>query len=229
MRRSRGIILDSDHKSVEVPLFPNRRRLNAPPKKPNREMPIRVTSKVCSACLNEYAPPAFSRDASSDSGLQSECKACRRQWEVTGYLSRARALIESEPESLHLWQREPGGIEGALQRKWIASRGMCSYCESDLHEWQIGGHCLDRVSSKAGHTPRNVVLCCWPCNAIKGSMNPTVWKQFVAWAKSIFPNNNIAWDEFDSKRFKRATKLDLSKYLIREFAHHNPKLPGLAI
>lgn len=207
MRNGRDPNPDHDQKSPSLP--PKQHRQT--PKQP-QQRPITVTRKTCSTCRNEYAPGAFARDYRDPSGLQPQCRSCRREWEADGILVRARGLVMREcPDA---WNRCDGGVDGELLRLWSETNGKCHWCGCRLTEWQASGHCLDRINSHVPHIPENVKLACWPCNSQKGSMNPEAWAPIIEGRVRRYGAGKVPHDAVDAKRYRRIERLDLSEFLI---------------
>lgn len=159
--------------------------------------------KKCARCNYFYPPDAFDADRGRTDGRQSYCKQCKDEWEATpeGIHSRLREYLQKhEPEVAHLWTAE------AFNDKWQQSGGVCTYCKGGLREWQTKGLTLDRVDSKDRcHSPANTVLCCWPCNWTKSSMEYFAWIHLLESLQQKFSHCGgvIQWGSVDS-RFKRA-------------------------
>ena len=85
------------------------------------------------------------------------------------------------------------------------SQEPCHYCHLPAEQGQTrkhktgqeGGdftyHGLDRIDNEKGHTPENVVPCCWPCNQMK--KNKT-YLDFMLHIKSIY-NNHLDYYQLD--------------------------------
>lgn len=187
--------------------------------------------KQCSKCKDWFPADArcFDKDRSSPSGLQSYCVECKDGWEILqgSIWHRTRAwLINNEPESWSLWERaepwtdlETGlavyGAEAAFLKKWHESRGRCHSCGAGLREWQLQGHCLDRIgNTDKAHTPANTRLCCWPCNSEKRDKNYYAFKSMLDTLLDEHGRGQIPWNDV-SQRYKRA-KRRVCKHLKRQ-------------
>jgi hypothetical protein len=115
------------------------------------------------------------------------------------------------------WAACIGGVDGELARLWDETNGKCHWCSCRLNEWQAAGHCLDRINSLTQHIPENVKLCCWPCNAQKGSMSPEAWAPIIEARVRRYGPGKVPHDAIDPKRFRRLQRLDLSEFLVCEY------------
>jgi len=150
---------------------------------------------------------AFDKDKSSTTGLQSNCKQCKDEWELRpeNIFARTRSfLVLEEPDSWELWGRMPGGAFGEFQRKWDQCNGVCHYCGAGLREWQVTGHILDRLDNDdRSHSPMNTQLCCWPCNYGKGTRSAFAWEIEIEPYLRRYGLGNVPHRLRDGK-FKRA-------------------------
>lgn len=115
------------------------------------------------------------------------------------------------------WSQCDGGVDGELERLWRNCAGLCWWCGGSLKKWQAAGHCLDRITSKRDHTPDNVQLACWPCNALKLSMGAETWGEWIEMKVKRYGRGKVPFDDIDGKRFRLAKPIDLSRFLICEY------------
>jgi hypothetical protein len=62
---------------------------------------------------------------------------------------------------------------------------VCHYCGESVHwnEWRSGPYNLDRKDNSGDYTVENTVVCCFPCNRMKG--NFYTYEEFVAVTKFL--------------------------------------------
>jgi 5-methylcytosine-specific restriction endonuclease McrA len=219
VRNGRGPNPDHDQKSVDrtpakVPY--RRRKLKKEMQDRNiKQRLLEVKMSDCRFCIGPKCrgcwllPEAFDNDKSrvGTAKLQSYCKECKDHWESTinGVHSRTMSWLEKyEPDSVPFWDRHPGGSMGALEEKWFQSSGRCFYCAGGLRKWQgRQSLTLDRQNNdERRHIPSNVVLCCWPCNHRKGSMDWREYKLMVDEIRTRAPHDTsegVIWNLIDTK------------------------------
>jgi 5-methylcytosine-specific restriction endonuclease McrA len=120
---------------------------------------------------------------------------------LQAHLVRLHAFNKKEPGHAAAWAVYTANEVGAKRRKLEFSisfdefkelaKRPCSYCgvpPSNVTIRPSGPFVysgMDRVNSKAGYTPENVVPCCSVCNVAKSAMTS---EEFKAWIKRVYTN-----------------------------------------
>lgn len=145
--------------------------------------------KPCSKCHVEQSVEEFSKDTDASDGLQSNCKACVKEYNA-GYIADGRGA-ESDRRGC---DANPGrkqyvaakrrakdqGKPFALPKGWEKGRvvgALCPYCGNEIVVQKAvkGGPTgarpnspsFDCVDPKEGYTESNTVVCHHRCNTIK--------------------------------------------------------------
>lgn len=167
--------------------------------------------KRCAHChrwLLILTGTTFSRHRSKPDGLQPFCRQCDRcgEVEVTRAYGRLRAALLRTGSPEFRWGKD------VYYQKLLAAGFRCTYCNTLVHEWSRG-YWLDRQSAgDERYLPESTVVCCWPCNRLRGRRNIFEWMRMIEYYRSVFRGVDIPWDQVDPI-FRRCKTPDLSQYV----------------
>lgn len=173
-----------------------------------------VESKRCGTCGGWFQLQAFSVDNSETAvlGRQPQCKRCRARWEQHPVNAWKRFKAESEANEPTCLQLPDGWTMELYLARWEAAEGKCQMCGAGLREWQVSGHCLDRVINDDGHIPSNCMFLCWPCNRSKGNKPWAGFKLEMAAKLKDHGWGFVPWTNYGN--FKRAKLPDVEQWRV---------------
>lgn len=137
-------------------------------------MGVYMNSKRCTKCNTDKQ--LFEFRYRSKKGYDSECKLCR--------INNLRKCDCREGQLLNAYKKSDKrkGLECTISIEWIKNNitsKSCYYCGS------IENLGCDRLDNSNGHTPDNVVPCCYRCNSIRNVFfTPEQMKDIAQYIKS---------------------------------------------
>ena len=155
-------------------------------------------TKICSSCKQELPIGEFYKNKSTEDGLHSECRQCKKKYmqrywqEHTGKIKKRKKhqkRYRGEPHVRYLQYRQSAkkrSIKFNLTEEEFCSIAYtpCVYCG----EIQESGNGLDRVDSSKGYSIDNCVSCCKVCNYAKHVQSKEEFKNSInsRWEMSIY-------------------------------------------
>ena len=133
-----------------------------------KEYPSGYT-KACSKCGLRKGYKDFPKNRYQNSGLQTYCKKCRREFRATvgkHSIDKYKKTVGRYSEVRLSASRRK--IPFALTKEQFHDLVIqkCHYCQGDLPLWRSG---LDRIDNDKGYEVGNVLPCCSWCNMARGS------------------------------------------------------------
>lgn len=163
--------------------------------------PSIMSTKICRKCeiSKPYAEFPKGRDSN---GLYYICKCCA----TTRSQIRYRTM-----DKLQRWvDHTASDIKGRAKRKNIAydlsntllremyneQHGKCAYCSNDFvltntKYARLGSPSVDRIVPTEGYTPKNVILCCHRCNAMKNDATPQELQTLANAVMNLFEQRGL--------------------------------------
>lgn len=154
-----------------------------------------VAKKRCPRCRRSKARSRFYVNARKNDGLQTYCVACSSAYQrkrrlsdpASGLLYNATSRARKKGQSVDITVEDV---------KEMLSRRRCAYCACRVVTNNTGpagaraarddSATLDRIDSEIGYVKGNVVIACWVCNVMKGSLSYT---EFLERAKRIYDHS----------------------------------------
>lgn len=122
-------------------------------------------TKKCRRCKKRQPHKNFFKRTASADGLAMSCKACQKEVNSAyhrtpkGIYDTLVSVAKRRDLKMKLTMEEVNDIRSA----------PCMGC-GELNPPQMGSG-LDRIDSRKGYIPGNVVACCSTCNMMKGALS----------------------------------------------------------
>ena len=162
-------------------------------------------TKVCSKCGVEKANTEFSPRSDRPIGLYSCCKLCKAAARSRRYHERR----QEDPVALWTvnalnWSRDRARkrkVSHTLThedlRDFLESQGhRCIYCDVafDFQGTRANKRCspsIDCLNPKGAYAPKNTVLCCHRCNALKSDATSTELRRIADRLDALFQERRL--------------------------------------